>query len=667
MATLLLLPMAAVNIAAQPAAKAFDPAHLDTSVRACDNFFQFANGSWLRSLEIPAARPSFGSFVMLRERNQELLHQILEDARQTKAPAGSARQMIGDFYGSCMDEVAIEAAGIRPVEPLLRTIDAVRTREELPRLIARLHDTGRGVVFGFGGLPDYKNSQMRIATARQGGLSLPNADYYTKDDVKSKATREEFVAHVGRMLRLAGETDAEAKAHAATVFQMELRLAKASLAPVEMRNPENRYNKISLREADALTPAFSWTRYLQQRKAPAVPELNIAPPKFFQELNAMLGDVAVGDWKTYLRWHVLRDAAPQLTKALEEESWKFNAAYLTGAKAQQPRWHRCVEATDGALGEALGRIYVEKHYPPAAKQRMDALIDNLMAAYRERLKRLDWLSDETRKQALAKLDSFRRKIGYPEKWRGYAGLTMSRKVYAENWATVQAFEEARDLQEIGQPVDRTRWHFTTPTVNASYSPPSNEITFPAGILQPPFFHFDADDAINYGAIGAVIGHEITHGFDDSGSRFDREGNLKMWWTADDRKRFEERAECVVRQFNGYEVMPGLHINGKLTLGENIADLGGLLMAWEAFQRSRQGKAAETIDGFTPEQRFFLGWAQIWAAKYRPEAMRSQVLGDPHSNAVYRVNGPLSNLEEFRQAFGCKDGDAMVRANGCKVW
>ncbi len=531
-----------------------------------------------------------------------------------------------------------------------------------------MHGAGIPALFGFGAGPDAKNSSINIVNTSQGGLSLPDRDFYTKDDVKSAETRTKFVEYMTNMFKLLGDDADKAAMNAKTVMAIQIRLANASRTRVELRDPQKRYNKITTAKLAEITPNFSWTNYMTARNVPTVAELNVGQPDFFAEVNKMLTDVSIADWKTYLRWMTINSAAPLLSKAFVDENFNFYSRYLTGTKEQQPRWRRCVGATDGAVGEALGAEYVKKSFTPAAQKRMGELIDNLFAAYRENLSQLDWMSPETRQKALAKLNTYQRKIGFNEKPRGYAGLKLDRKSFFQNSRAVGQFNINRNLKDVGQKVDKTRWGMTPPTVNAYYNASYNEIVFPAGILQPPFFNANADDAINYGAIGAVIGHEITHGFDDGGSQYDAEGNLKSWWTPEDRKKFEERADCVINQFGGYQIQEGLNINGKLTLGENIADLGGLAMAYAAYQKSLEGKPRPAnIDGFTPEQRFFLGYAQIWAAKSTEAFERQQVLTDSHSNARYRVNGPLSNLPQFAEAFSCKTGDKMVRADFCKIW
>ncbi|MEO8649190.1 MAG: M13 family metallopeptidase [Acidobacteriota bacterium] len=641
---------------------------MDKSADACEDFFQYANGEWLKSTEIPASESRWGTFNILADNNNTILKAVLDEDAKTRSAKGSDAQLIGDFYASCMNEAAIDKAGINPVKPFLSQIVKIKTIDDVKREIAALHNTGLPAVFGFGAGPDLKNSNVVIGNIGQGGLTLPNRDYYTNTDTKSVETRAKFVEYMTNMFKLLGDSPEAAAANADTVMKIQTRLANASLTPVERRNPDNTYNKISLAEAQKLTPEFSWSEYMTERSVSGVPEVNIAPVKFFTEVNAMFKDVSVPEWKTYLRFMTINSAAPAIAKPFADENFNFFNKYLSGQKEKQPRWKTCVQNTDNTLGEALGMEYAKRAFTPEMKARMSVLIDNLLAAMKSRIEKNSWMSSETRKQAELKLSTFKRKIGYPDVLRGYKGLEIDAKSYAGNVLRSNEFQIRRNFQDLGKPRDKTRWGFSPPTVNASYSSINNDITFPAGILQPPFFNFEADDAINYGAIGGVIGHEITHGFDDSGSRFDAEGNLKMWWTPEDRKNFEERAACVVDQFNSYEVQPGLFINGKLTLGENIGDFAGLTVAYEAYMRSVAGKPRPTdIDGFTPEQRFFLGWAQVWAGKYTPEAQRTQVAGNPHSLPRWRVNGPLSNIPEFAKAFGCKQGQAMVRPKACVIW
>lgn len=647
---------------------AFDISRVDRNADACEDFFQFANGTWVKKTEVPPSQARWGTFNILGDRNRDILHDILDKAVAAKdAKKGSDVQLIGDYYAACMDEGAIEANGIKPIEPVLEQIDKLKTQGDIVREIADLHNDGFPALFRFGGGRDAKDSNSVIVSSGQGGLSLPNKDYYTKEDAKMVETRQKFVEYMTKVFDMSGDTPAEAKAHAETVMAIQVRLAKASKAPVEMRDPDKNYNKIKLSDAQAIIPNLSLKDYMKRRGIPVPDTLNFGQPDFFREVSSMLKDVPVDQWKTYFRWMVLDSSASYLPKALADASFDFHGKYLSGTKEQEPRWKRCVSATDRTLGEALGAEYVKTEFTPEAKARMNQLIDNLFVAMKSHINSLDWMSPATKEKALGKLATYKRKIGYNEHPRGYKGLSIDRSSYAGNVIRSREFEIKRNIADIGKPADKTRWFFSPPTVNASYSGTNNEITFPAGILQPPFFNFKADDAINYGAIGAVIGHEITHGFDDSGSKFDAQGNLASWWLPEDRKKFEERAACVVNQFNGYEVQPGLHINGNLTLGENIGDLGGLAIAYTALVDALKGKKIENIDGFTPEQRFFLGWAQVWAAKATPEFERRQVLTDPHSAAKWRVNGPLSNMPEFANAFGCKQGQAMVRKDACLIW
>ena len=648
--------------------KGFDTSRMDTSVDACNDFFQFANGDWLKSTNIPASESRWGTFDILLDNNLLMLKDVLETASKTKSPKGSDAQLIGDFYTACMDEAAIDKLGYKPIEPYLKQIEKVKTTADLERAIANLHDAGLPIVFSFGAGVDAKSSNDVILNAGQSGLSLPNRDYYTNEDQKFLETRQKFVEYMTTVFKLLGDSPEAAAKNARTVLDFQTRLAKASLTPVERRNPDNNYNKISFIDAQKLTPEFSWTEYMAARSVPNQPVVNMAPPKFFAEMNAMMKDTPVEDWKTYMRWQTVNTAAPFLAKPFADANFDFFGRYISGQKERQPRWKECVRAVDQNLGEALGMEYAKRAFKPEAKARMNVLIDNLLAAMNDRVGDLEWMGPETKKQALAKLSTFKRKIGYPDVLRGYKGLTIDSDEYALNRLRSIQFQTKRNFEDLGKPRDKSRWFFSPPTVNASYSSVNNDISFPAGILQPPFFNMAADDAINYGAIGAVIGHEISHGFDDSGSRFDAEGNLKMWWTPEDRKKFEDRAACVVDQFNKYEVQPGLFINGKLTLGENIGDFAGLTIAYDAFMKSLEGKPRpEKIDGFTPEQRFFLGWAQVWAGKYTPEAERLQVATNSHALPKWRVNGPLSNMPQFAKAFGCKSGQQMVRENACFIW
>lgn len=651
--------------------RGYDVSSMDPNTAACTDFYQHANGMWEKKTPIPPAYSSWGSFNVLAENNRKTLHEILEAAaKNTKAAKGSNEQKIGDFYASCVDEAKREAEGMKPLIPELARIDKVATLSDVMTQVAYMHRHGVPVLFGFGSLPDLKNSSMVMGFASQGGLSLPNREYYTKTDEKSVKLREDFVKHVANMFQLVGESPEQSAKDAETVLNIQTKLAENSRTPVQLRDPTTQYHMMDPAQLKELIPNFSWADYRQLVGAPTVGNINVAHPEFFIGLNKLLTQIPVADWKSYLRWHLITAAAPSLSSKFETENFNFFGKTLEGRKEQLPRWRRCVSATDANLGEALGQVYVARAFTPDSKARMKKLVDNLIVAFRDRLQKLDWMSEETRKQAIAKLDAFGQKIGYPDKWIDYSNLTVSRDSYLANVLRASEFEQMRDLNKINKPVNPVEWTMTPPTVNAYNSSLRNEIVFPAGILQAPFFNPAADDAINYGAIGAVIGHEITHGYDDSGSNFDLHGNLKNWWTESDKKNFDARAECVVNQFSSFEAEPGLHLQGKLVSGESIADLGGLHVAYDAFMKSLEGKPKPgKIDGFTPEQRFFLGWAQVWAEKYTAEAARLQTQSDPHPLARFRVNGPLSNMPQFAAAFACKASDPMVRPENarCHIW
>jgi putative endopeptidase len=645
----------------------FSEANLDRSCKPCDDFNQFAMGGWMKNNPIPAEYPNWGSFTMLADRNQTVLRTILEDAAKANAAAGSNQQKIGDFYASCMDTTAIEAGGVKPLAADFAAIDRVKSASELQPLIARLQQTGGGFLFRFGATQDLDESSQVIAEINQGGLGLPDRDYYTRTDDKSVQLRKDYEAHVAKMFALAGDGEDKTTAEAKAVTALETALANASMSRVQMRDPHAVWHKMTLPQLKELAPGWGWEAYFRQRNAPEFSAINVSQPDFFKETNRLLTATPLNDWKTYLRWHVLHATATQLSDAFVQENFNFYGNKLSGTKQLQPRWKRCSQSVNRNLGEALGQVYVEKYFPPEAKAHARVMVMNLIAALKSDIPVLSWMGADTKKAALDKLEAFQIKIGYPDKWRDYSALTVDKGNYLANERRAIAFENARDLNKIGKPVDRGEWQMTPPTVNAYYDATMNEIVFPAGILQPPFYDPKADDAINYGGMGAAIGHEITHGFDDEGSQFDARGNLRDWWTKEDRKSFDERASCVQKQFDGYEVEPGLHENGKLVLGESIADLGGLAISYAAYEKSIEGKRPPTLGGFTPEQRFFLGWAQVWGANMRPENARLMANTNEHPLPKFRTNGPLSNMELFAKAFGCKKGDPMVRENVCKIW
>jgi putative endopeptidase len=665
------LPSSTAGGAGAQEGHGFDLANLDRSIAPCDNFFEFADGGWVKAHPIPPAYASWGTFNILHDHNEDVLHEILEDAAKDKAAKpGSNWQKIGDLYASCMNTDQIESAGITPLQPELRRITEISGAESLEAELARLQAEGIPVVFRFGPEQDYKDSTLEIAGARQGGLGLPDRDYYTKEDEKSQKIRDQYVQHMTNMFKLLGDSETDAAAEAKKVMKVETALAESSMKRADMRIPENVYHVTPLAQLREMTPHFSWPAYFADVHAPEVASVNVAQPDFFKEVDAELVSVPLADWKVYLRWHLIHASAPALSEKFVDEDFDFFHRTLTGTKEMLPRWRRCVEATDRQLGEALGQYYVKRAFPPEAKAKASAMVRNIIAALRADISTLDWMSPETREKAIQKLDAITPKIGYPDKWRDYTKFKVERVPYIENVERGDEFEFARQIVKIGKPVDRTEFGMTPPTVNAYYNASMNEIVFPAGILQPPFYDPNRDDAMNYGAIGAVIGHEMTHGFDDHGARFDGKGNLNNWWTPDDLKNFTARGDCVANQFSGYVVEPGLNENGKLVEGESIADLGGLTIALAAYHRSLQGKPTPPeIDGFTGDQRFFLSYAQVWAGSVRQELARLRVSTDPHPLSQFRTNGPLSNMPGFAKAWSCSTNSPMVRPVSvrCRIW
>jgi predicted metalloendopeptidase len=642
-------------------------ADLDPATPPCRDFFQYANGGWLKRNAIPPDHSTWGAFNEVRERNRVILKAILEEAARASGD-GLARK-VGDFYASGMDTRAIERAGIRPLRPALARIRAMEDVRDLAAVLARSHLEGSGAGFGFSVEPDDERSSEYIAQFRQGGLGLPDRDYYTRDDPGSRRIRHQYEAHVARMLALLGEPPAKARAHARQVLDLETRLARASMTRTERRDPRAVYHRMPLADLAVLAPDFPWAAYLEALGAAADPVL-VRQPAFFREFSAMVRDLPLARWKAYLRWHAVTDFAPYLGAAFERENFAFYGTVLSGAPRQGARWKRIQDATEHHLGEALGRLYVARSFRPAAKARALDLVANLRAALAERIQDLDWMGPATRTAATAKLDALAVKIGYPDRWRDDSALRVDRTSYARNVLAARVFESRRNLARLGRPVDRDEWEMPPTTVNAYYNPLHNEIVFPAGILQPPFFDPEADDPVNYGAIGMVIGHELTHGFDDQGRQYDARGNLKEWWTPEDSAAFKARTEPMVKRFDGLETLPGVPLNGRLTLGENIADLGGLKLAFAAWRRSlRDRPRPADRDGFTAEQRFFLSYAQSWHFRARDEAARMRAMTDPHAPARFRVNVPLSNLPEFHEAFACPAGEPMHTPAGDRpaIW
>jgi len=661
-------PAPAATATPAPRLKTLDLAAMDSAAEACTVFYKYADGKWLDQNPIPSDRPRWGTFDELRQRNMDDQRTILERlaADRTAAP-GSEERKLGDFYGACMDEAQVEKAGIQPIQAELARIDAIKDVPSLRAEIGRLQSLGVNSLFGFGSEPDRKDAQKVIAAAVQGGLGLPERDYYLKKDDKSVKLRDEYVAHLAKMLELSGRTADEAAADAKTILALETKLAEASQNNVDIRNPDKTNHPMSVAAMSKETPNLAWSSYFAEQGVPDV-TVNVWQPDFFKAADALLSSEPLPAWKLYLRWQLLHEAAPSLSKKFVDENFAFYGKTLSGTPEIQPRWKRCVAAADTALGMALGRIYVKEHFPPEAKRRADEMVKNLLAALQDDLKTLEWMSPETKKAAAAKAAAIVPKIGYPDKWRDYTTLDVSRTDYAGDVLAANHFEWKRDLAKIGKPLDKTEFGMTPPTVNAYYSPSRNEIVFPAGILQPPFFYAEGDDAINYGGIGGVIGHEITHGFDNSGRKFDAQGNQTDWWTAEDAKKFDERAKCIIDQFNGYFIEPDVHQNGELVQGESIADLGGLTLAYKAYQKSLEGRpAAKPIEGMSGDQRFFISWGRIWAMNARPEYARLLVATNEHPLGQYRAVGTISNMPEFAKAFSCNAGAAMVRAQRCQIW
>lgn len=643
----------------------FSLQNIDTSADPCADFYQYACGNWLKNNPIPPDQSRWGRFSELEEHNREILHGILEKTSQPTPNRDPIDQKIGDYFAACMDVNGIDARGLTPIQPDLTRIRGLKDKNELAAEVARLHRRGVSAMFDFGAGADFKNSSMNIAQADQGGLGLPDRDYYLRSDAKSAELRQKYEAHVARMLELAGETPDRAKADAATVMKIETALAKGSLDLVSRRDPEKVYHKITRQELDQINPQFGWTVYLRDSRAPEFQSLNVAWPDFFKALNAAIQSYSLDDWKTYLTWHLLHSEAGLLPTTFVNANFDFYGTTLTGAKALRPRWKRCVDYTDSELGEALGRRYVELTFGADGKARTLRMVNALEKSLGQDIQEVTWMSAATKREALIKLRAIANKIGYPDKWRDYSTVVITRDNPVANSMSADEYEFQRQMNKIGKAVDRSEWEMTPPTVNAYYDPLTNSINFPAGILQPPFFDKSMDDAVNFGGIGSVIGHELTHGFDDEGRQFDALGNLHNWWTPEDSKEFEQRTACIVKQYSSFEVAPGVHVNGELTLGENTADNGGARIARRALQNTNPAEA--NMGHYTPEQQFFLAFGQIWCENQRPESEVLQVRTDPHSPARFRVNGVLQNMPEFQGAFACKAGQPMVSANACRVW
>nr|WP_228724411.1 M13 family metallopeptidase [Spirosoma sp. KUDC1026] len=640
---------------------------MDMSVKPGDNFYQYANGNWLKKNAIPASKTSWGSFNELRDKSLDAMKALLEDATKTTTK-GRLYQMVGDFYASGMDSVTLEKRGFDPIKPELARIEKVSNKTAFLDELAHQRTQGNGMLFSFYVGQDRKNVNKYLPQFGQGGTSLPDRDYYLKNDPRSQKVRDAYRDNLTKMFTLIGEEPTQASQDADVVLRLETALAKAQMARVEMRDPYKTYNKLTVAQFTEKTPTINWADQLVKYGVKNQDTVLVQSPTFYVAVDSLVAATPIEDLRTYMRWNIVKGAAPYLSDAFVKQNFAFSRV-LSGQKEQTPRWQRVSGLIDGTLGDLLGQLYVQRYFRPEAKQRMLTLVDNLEASYKEHIKNLDWMSDDTKKRALNKLTSFKRKIGYPDKWKAYEGVSINRNDYYGNVKSVSKWSYNYMINRLGKPVDKTEWGMTPPTVNAYYSPVNNEIAFPAAILQFPFFDFEADDAINYGGIGAVIGHEMTHGFDDSGRQYDADGTLRDWWSKADADNFKKRADQVKEQFFGFKVLDSIKVNGQLTLGENLADLGGLAIAYDAFKKTAQGKSKTKIDGFTPDQRFFLSWAQVWRINVLPETQAQLILTDPHAPGMYRCNGPVANIDAWYQAFNIQPGDKMYKPKDerIRVW
>ncbi|HEU5079751.1 MAG TPA: M13 family metallopeptidase [Opitutaceae bacterium] len=639
--------------ASQPPISAVDRSYMNTNVSPCEDFYTYANGAFDK-VPIPGEYASYGVNQEVDERNYATLKEILETAAKNGGPAGSVAQRVGDFFAAGMDEAQIERAGLTPLEPWFDKIAALKSSDDLVKLIGEMQNAGFNPAFGFGVKVDDKDSTAMIAGFAQGGIGLPDRDYYFRDDDAAKSIRTAYVAHIAHTFEIAGAKEDSAKSDAEEIMQLETKLAKASRTIVECRDPEKNYNKYDRRKLTKVSPNIGWETFFTEVGFPKTERaILVGQPEFFTALGALLDSEKIEVWRAYLRWHLLRETSPFLGKAFVDESFAFYGTKLSGATELRPRWKRVMRAADAAIGEDLGQLYVQTRFSATAKARALQMVKFHLEAMRNRLRAADWMSPQTKAEAFKKIDAMNTKVGYPDHWRDYSKLQIARRPYVLNVIAANTFEVRRQLDKLGKPVDRSEWQMTPQTNNAYYDPTLNEMCFPAGILQPPFFDEKADDAANYGALASTIGHELTHGFDDEGRQYDARGNLKPWWTPDDVAAFTKRAEVIAQQYEAYEVLPNVHLNGHQTLGENIADNGGLRVSYEAFHLATAGQKLESIDGFTPEQRFFIAFAQSWRTNDRPERIRLQATSDVHSPARWRVLGPVQNFPEFRAAFGCE--------------
>ncbi|MEO6730971.1 MAG: M13 family metallopeptidase [Ferruginibacter sp.] len=637
--------------------KFIDISNMNKSVKPGDDFYMYANGNWIKNNPVPASKSRWSTFAVLAEEASNSLKQLAEEAGKNPGKSRVA-QMVGDFYSSAMDSAAIEKAGYSPIKSELDRIAKINDLNEVINEIATLRTRGIAApLFGFSVGQDSKKVTQYIPQFGQGGTTLPDRDYYLKNDPRSTKIRNEYISYVSDMFKFTGVNEATATQNAQLILALETQLANAQFSRVEMRNPQKLYNKFFVEDLSKKTPTINWRDLMTKMKVTGADSVIVINPQFLKVADSLLPVTPVSTWKTYLQWYIIKNAAPYLSYNFVQRNYEFTKV-LTGQKQMAPRWQRMSELTDETLGELLGQLYVEKHFKPEAKQRMKELVSDLQKAFEERIKKLDWMSAETKTKALMKLGTFVSKVGYTDKWKTYDGVVIKRNDLLGNLRSAASWAYNDRIQKLGKPVDKTEWGMTPPTINAYYNARNNEIVFPAGILQSPFFNFSADDAVNYGGIGAVIGHEMTHGFDDQGRQFDADGNLKDWWTETDAQQFKKKADKVVEQYSGFTVLDTLHLNGRLTLGENIADIGGLNMAYTAFKKTLQGQSNKKIDGFTPDQRFFLGWAQVWRSNALPEISAQLVLTDTHSPGEFRTNGTVIHMQEFYDAFNIKEGDKM---------
>ncbi len=661
--------LAAQPVTQLPYSPSLDLTSMDTTAQPCEDFYRYSCGNWSKKNPIPADQASWDVYGKLTYDNERYLWGILDQASKGGAGRSDSERKIGYYFQACMDEPAVEKAGLQPIEPVLKRLTAIRTLADLSKAVTAGHGdgTGSGTLFGVSGDQDLENSENVIAFAGRGELGLPDRDYYTKTDAKSVEIRQKYVEHLARVFTLLGDKPSAAKSQADQVMAIETDLAKSMLTRVEMRDPRKLLHKMSRKEFQALTPSFAWDGFFPALSLDSVQIVNVTEPAFYQALEKALHAHKIDAWRAFLRWNLIHDASPYLSSPFVRSNFEFYSKYLRGVPEQQPRWRRCVRWTDRDLGEVLGQVFVAKTFTPETKARTVAMTKEIELAMENDLKQLPWMGDETRKRALEKLHSIVNKVGYPDKWRDYGALTITANDFGGNVLRASQFEDRRQFAKIGKPVDRGEWGMTPPTVNAYYNPQMNDINFPAGVLQPPLFDPKMDDAPNYGNTGATIGHELTHGFDDEGRQFDAQGNLKDWWTDKDGAEFERRAKCISDQYSGYIAVGDIHINGKLTLGEDVADLGGTMLAYYAWKHATEGQDLKPVDGLTPDQRYFVGMAQWACGDMRPETRRERAITDPHSPLEYRINGVVSNMPEFGRAFGCKAGQPMVRENACRVW